>query len=344
MFHTCLARPMNPHLPELRNQIAQHVELQKQGRARRLASESRFSGSSGASRASDENTVQGPIPDASCFGSTCSSFKRAVTSCASSCSRCLCHPLERAQESTSVHELPGVTFATSAGVGAGGVTGSGANAGVAINKDTLNAHQKNLSSLIDYAAKNLNVAVSVDSAKLLDNAVDVIASKIRELENVKHAASEIFFAGAAYKQGSRVKSHWKPRYFRLTYGGQLQWFMSEDNVTPKGFFQLTSSSMVEPITRDGAYYLTRIQSGAGTSFAFACNTVEQCNVWAAKFRSLIESMKKKRAQSISSRTRASSAVSAARPSNAAGVNANSRLGATAGRRNISNTSIISALS
>ncbi len=328
---------MNPHLPELRNQIAQHVEIQKQNRARRLASASRLSGTSTTSRASDENTVQGPIPDASCFQSTCSSMKKAV----SSCTNCICHPFERVEEPESVHELPGVTFAATAAKGTAGA--SIASAGVVIKKETLNAHEKNLSSLIDYAAKNLNVAVSVDSPKLLDNAVDVIATKIRELDNVKHNASDILFSGSAYKQGSRVKSHWKPRFFRLTYGGQLQWFMNEQQVTPKGFFQLTAGSIVDPITRDGGHYLTRIQTGAGSYFAIACNTVEQCNVWAAKLRSLIEGMKRKRTQSISSRTRAVSAASIGRAP-AAGAKVYGRAAGVSGARNASNTSILSALS
>lgn len=249
----------------------------------------------------DENTVHGPIQNPSLL-------RRGCDSCASFANRicyflpCKCPTLadrefrEDLSNVEDVHEAPGVTLASkpkAAGLGISVGMKEGEDTDKLEDKDAI-IYQKNLETILDYAAKSLNLKIVVENSERLSEAVALLGTRVRSIQprimddQTAHMPGETFYAGKAFKPGKWRSSVWKERYFKLQYDGSLKYFNNETTFNSKGVFTIDKDTVVaQPIMENGKY-LVKIKNGALENFIVALPTIEEATMWAGHFRSIID--------------------------------------------------------
>lgn len=166
-----------------------------------------------------------------------------------------------------------------------------------------NKRDKNLSTVLDFAAKQLNVLIKVDEKGSLGGAIDVLASRISHRDEFEemyfsHSGADIYYSFLAFKPGSTMTCNWKSRFFKLLYNGTVQYFQNETSVKPKGFFQLSPNSQIEllgDLKNKQKFQINMITGPA--KFLVACSSLEEASALGIKLRNIVEVLKRKKSLS-----------------------------------------------
>ena len=248
----------------------------------------------------DENTVHGPIQNPSLI-------RRGCDSCVSFAGKvcyflpCKCPGSDQreTQEDYSnvedVHEAPGVTLATKTKATGVGISVGGKPDEESKGEDREDIiYKKNVETILDYAAKSLNIKITVDNPELLNEAVALLGTRVRSIqprieeEQQSHLPGETFYAGKGFKPGTWRSNNWNARFFKLQYDGSLKYYTSETDFNAKGVFTITKESIVEqPVMQNGKYMVT-IKNGFPDKFIIGLSSIEDATMWAGHFRSIID--------------------------------------------------------
>lgn len=251
-----------------------------------------------------ENTVQGPVNCFSrmvkgacvCCRKGCGGLLRVVT-----CGRCSCERLGGNYDGCNRRdgrEVPGVMVSPRVrGIGGSSIKGLQACSGVSTTKD------RDLITVIDYAARNMNVLVKVDEAGSINGALHVVAGRIRGdgisddlSELAQRPIDDVFHSMVVQKPGSVCSCNWKERFMKLTVGGELRFFGSDKETVVKRYFQLQPTSTV--VLADGAApekekFLLTVATGEKSMLIGVSSQSEQ-SVLASRIQTVIELLKRKR--------------------------------------------------